>query len=124
MKMHRFLNCDRKVDPPIVFVDNQSAICIMEAPGLTRRAKHMQLRYMRNREVALSREMSFQYVATDNNIADMLTKVLTDETKFHRFRDHILGERQIPELRIQGKCVFDRRYLVKWDQARQHSLFD
>ena len=71
-------------------IDNQSTIALLENPVNNKRSKHMWVRHMWIREQVQNGLVRLQYVRTDENVADYLTKPLTGE-KFEYFRAQLMG---------------------------------
>lgn len=66
-------------DKYVLFCDNQSAIHLSKNSSFHSRSKHIDVRYHWIREVLSSKQMQLEKVHTDDNGADMLTKVVTRE---------------------------------------------
>ena len=62
------------VQPIKIRVDNQSAIRLAENPVQHQRSKHIDIRYFRIREEIEKGRIELEYVMTDHNLADILTK--------------------------------------------------
>ncbi len=75
--------------PIKVYVDNTSAIKLMETIKVNNRVKHINMRINFIREMVLSQFIELHFVPTDFNVADMLTKPLSVE-KFLRLRDILM----------------------------------
>ena len=67
-------------------VDNQSCLNFAKNPGQHSRAKHIDIRYNFVKEAVQSKEVQLKYCSTDKNIADALTKPLSNE-KFEKHCD-------------------------------------
>ena len=61
----------------VLFCDNQSAIHLSKHTCFHSRSKHIDVRYHWIRDVLNSKQMQLEKVHTDDNRADMLTKVMT-----------------------------------------------
>ena len=73
-----FLGC--KLEPKInVFCDNQAAIHVFKQTETTKRSKFIDIRFLRLKERLKSR-VNLNYVCSEDNIADMLTKVVSTAT--------------------------------------------
>ena len=73
-----FLGC--KLEPKInVFCDNQAAIHAFKQTETTKRSKFIDIRFLRLKERLKSR-VNLNYVCSEDNIADMLTKVVSTAT--------------------------------------------
>ena len=77
-----------------VYCDNQAAISQVQQPKHYSRAKHIDIRYHFIRDTLSQRETKLSYVRSDNNIADILTKVLSKD-KFARHKQ-ALGVIHLP----------------------------
>lgn len=74
-------------------IDNQSTIKIIQSGQMSKRTKHIEVRYR-----FISREYSeglfdLQFCPSENQVADILTKPLL-RVKFERFRNFILTSNQ------------------------------
>ena len=76
--------------PTPIFEDNQACIAMTANPVLHQRTKHIDIRYHFTRERVISGDVDIQYVATNYQLADILTKPLL-RLKLERFRGPILG---------------------------------
>ncbi|CAH1109761.1 unnamed protein product [Psylliodes chrysocephalus] len=70
--------------PIKLFIDNQSAIRLIRNPEFYKRTKHVDIRYHFIRQKYEDGQINPDYVHTNNQIADILTKPLAKE-KFRRF---------------------------------------
>jgi hypothetical protein len=59
-----------------VYEDNQACIKMAECEGITKRAKHIDVRYHVSREAIENGEIRIEYVRTEDQVADALTKNL------------------------------------------------
>jgi len=73
-----------------VFEDNSSAATLANVPKMTPRSKHIALHYHFFREHVRDGSVGVQHVSTDLQIADMLTKGLS-EIKFERLRKLLMN---------------------------------
>ena len=62
--------------PTVIYEDNQGCIALSANPVLHQRTKHIDIRYHFTREKVESGEVVLQYVATEHQLADLLTKAL------------------------------------------------
>ena len=75
------------MDPTLIYCDNQSCIKIYENPVFHDRSKHIDIRYHHLRDYVVKRIMMLQYVLTEEQDANILTKALPKcKFKFHRDR--------------------------------------
>jgi hypothetical protein len=72
-----------KDGPYKVMEDNQACIKIAEGEGTNKRSKHIDVRYHVSREALRKGEISLEYISTEDQIADALTKNL-GRIKFQR----------------------------------------
>jgi len=71
-----------------ILCDNTSAINISKNPVLHSRTKHIELRYHFLRELVESNVLQLEYISTENQLADILTKPL-DQKRFLHLRKAI-----------------------------------
>ena len=73
------LNCE----PTTLFMDNQSAIRLVKNPEFHKRTKHIDVMYHFIREKFRGGFFELSYVPTENQVADIFTKVLGSEKLQH-----------------------------------------
>ena len=78
----------RKLDSTIIHCDNQSCIKISENLVFHDRSKHIEMKYHFIRDLVQRGTLKLQYIRTDEQVANNLTKPLTT-TKFVYFRDKL-----------------------------------
>jgi hypothetical protein len=71
-----------------ILCDNQSCIRLSENPVCYDRSKHIEIKYHFIREMIHKGAVKLQYVPTDKQVADVLTKPLS-RVKFQYFRDKL-----------------------------------
>ena len=76
-------------EPTKVCVDNKSAIALAKNPVFHDRSKHIDVRYHYIRECVARKDVQVEYVKSQDQVADILTKPLTSED-FRRLRN-LLG---------------------------------
>ena len=59
---------------PIIFSDSQSTLSLIQNPVNHQRSKHIHIRYHFIREKLASGIIDYQYIPTDKNISDIMTK--------------------------------------------------
>jgi hypothetical protein len=64
------------VNNPILYSDNQAALSIAQNPVHYQRSKHIAIRYHFIRHAVQNDQITIDYVPTDEQIADVLTKAL------------------------------------------------
>ncbi|KAG8196250.1 hypothetical protein JTE90_023806 [Oedothorax gibbosus] len=69
-----FLSITKLNGTPTLQVDNTAAIRLAENPEFHRRTKHINIKHFFIREKVLEKELLIQQVATEHQIADILTK--------------------------------------------------
>lgn len=78
-----------------IYCDNQGAIAISENPKFHSRVKHIDIRFHFLRDAVEKGDVSIQYVPSEDNPADVLTKPLGTTT--HRRQITLLGmDKQSP----------------------------
>ncbi len=90
------LHVDRQV---VIYCDNLSSIQLARNPMFHARTKHIEVHYHFIREKVLAGEIDLIYVSTEDQVADIFTKVLGAE-KHRRFRS-MLGVMEL-ELSLRG----------------------
>jgi hypothetical protein len=82
------------------YCDNQSCIKLSENPVFHDRSKHIEIRYHFIQDYVQRGAIELQYISTDEQVVDILTKAL-GKGKFAPFRDNLgvvshtfLGKRQ------------------------------
>jgi hypothetical protein len=79
------------VGPAVVFQDNQSTMAmISNGASKSDRTRHISIRHFWTKERVDNGELKFNYVATDEMTADVLTKPLQGE-KFLKLRAKLLN---------------------------------
>jgi hypothetical protein len=72
----------------MILCDNQSCIKMTENPVFYGRSKHIEIRYHFIRDMVQRGALKLQYISTDEQVADVLTKPLSC-VKFEHFRDKL-----------------------------------
>ena len=72
--------------PTTIYCDNMSAIALTKNPVFHARSKHIELRHHFIRDLVQKEEIQLEFIITNEQPADMLTKPITIE-KFLKFRD-------------------------------------
>jgi hypothetical protein len=90
------LHVDRQV---VIYCDNLSSIQLARNPVFHARTKHIEVHYHFIKEKVLAGEIDLIYVSTEDQVADIFTKVLGAE-KHRRFRS-MLGVMEL-ELSLKG----------------------
>ena len=86
-KLNRDLD-DTVSIPPTLYSDNRSAVDLIHDPKYHARAKHIDIRYHHLRDCVARRIMLLEYISTEEQDADILTKALS-KCKFEFHRDKI-----------------------------------
>ena len=84
---------DLQLDATCIHCDNQSCVKLLENPVFHDKSKHIEIKYHYIRDMVQRGAMKLQYVATEEEIVDVLTKPLV-RVKFEYFREK-LGVLQI-----------------------------
>ena len=66
-----------KLDSTIIHSDNQSCIKLSENPMFHDRSKHIEMKYHFIRDLVQRGALKLQYICTDEQMEDILTKPLT-----------------------------------------------
>lgn len=78
------------IDNVLIKVDNQGAINLAKNPVNHQRSKHIDIKYHFIRSEVLNGNVNLEYVATQDNVADIFTKPVTKVT-LQKFKGIILG---------------------------------
>ena len=92
--------------PTTIFQDNKSAKTLCTGGTQHKRSKHFGIEFDLHKEYMLLGEIELEYRETERLAADMLTKSLPPE-KFLRFRDEIMGGREIQDF-FASSSLFER----------------
>ena len=88
---------DEQSGPVKMFTDNMAALRMIENDGISKRTKHVDIKYHHVKDQIQKKEIYFKKVHTEDNLADMFTKNLSTR-KFQKFQGMIL----CPEEECQG----------------------
>lgn len=77
-----------KFNSPVLHIDNQSAIRLIEEPVVSQRSKHIDVAYHFIREKVAENRLKIKYLQTDRMVADSLTKAVPVD-KFTWCRGHM-----------------------------------
>jgi hypothetical protein len=81
-------------EPTVIHEDNQGCIALTENPVMHKRTKHIDIRHHFIRERVEMGEIVLKYVATQDQLADMLTKPLK-RPELERLRSVVMGQKQL-----------------------------
>ena len=76
------------MDATCIYCNNQSGIKLFENPVFHDKSKHIDIKYQYIRDMVEKGVLKLQYVATDEQVADVLTKPLS-KVKFEYFKDKL-----------------------------------
>ena len=68
---------DLKLDTTVILCDNQSCIKMIENPLFHDKSKHIEIQYFYIWDMVQKGAIKLQYVSTDEQVADVLTKPLS-----------------------------------------------
>jgi hypothetical protein len=77
---------DLELEPTLIHCDNQSCVKLTENPVFHDRSKHIEIKYHYIRDMV--QRVELQYISTDEQIADILTKPLS-RVKYEYFMDKL-----------------------------------
>ena len=106
-----FASCwfDQELTPTVIYCDNHSCIQLSENPVFHDRSKHIEIMYHFIRDYVQRGAVTLQYISTDEQVVDILTKSLGRgkfaffEDKFGVVQNTFLGKREWLVLYL-GKC--------------------
>eukprot|EP01018_Ginkgo_biloba_P035505 Gb_15114 [translate_table: standard] len=78
----------QQLQPTVIYWDNRSCIKLSENSVFHDRSKHIMIRYHFIRDYVQRGAVEFQYIFTNEQVADILTKALV-KGKFVFFRDKL-----------------------------------
>jgi hypothetical protein len=84
-----------------VLIDNESAIHWLKGESISASTKQVEARLFRVRQLIKEGNFSVEYIATDDNVADIFTKSLPIK-KFKDLRAKLLGHGLVDNLQIRG----------------------
>ena len=76
------------MDTTVILCDNQSCIKMTENPVFHDKSKHIEIKYFYIRDMMQKGAIKIQYVSTDEQVVDVLTKPLS-WIKFEYFQDKL-----------------------------------
>jgi hypothetical protein len=76
------------LDPTVIHCDNQSCVKLSENPVSHDKSKHVEIKFHYIRDMVQRKAVLVQYLPTDEQITDVLTKPLA-KSKFEYFRDKL-----------------------------------
>jgi hypothetical protein len=79
---------DLEVRATLILCDNQSCMKMTENPVFHDRSKHIEICYHYIRDMVQRGVLKLQYISTDEQVVDVLTKPLS-RVKFEYFRDKL-----------------------------------
>jgi hypothetical protein len=86
-----------EMEATVILCDSQSCIKITKNPVFHDKSKHIEIRYHYIRDMVQRGAVKLQYVGTDEQVADVLTKPLS-RVKFEYFRDKLgVVRRDLPQ---------------------------
>ena len=81
-------------EPTTIYEDNQGCIALTENPVMHKRTKHIDIRHHFIRERVESGDIVLKYMATQHQLADMLTKPLKRH-EMERLRSVVMGHNKL-----------------------------
>ena len=79
---------DIEMKATLILCDNQRCIKMTENPVFHDKSKHIEIRYHYIRDMVQRGALKLQYISTDEQVVDVLTKPLS-RIKFEYFRDKL-----------------------------------
>jgi hypothetical protein len=79
---------NKELEPTLIYFDNQSCIKLSKNPVFHDRCKHIEIRYHFIRDRIQRGAVKLQYISTDEQVANILTKPL-EKGKFVFFRERL-----------------------------------
>jgi hypothetical protein len=94
---------DLEMRANLILCENQSCIKMTENPVFHDRSKHIEIRYHYIPDMVQRGALKLQYISTDEQVADVLTKPLS-HIKFEYFRDELGIVRKDPPRKGGSRC--------------------
>ena len=94
--------------PTILRGDNQSSIMAATNPGQHRsQLRHLELHAWAVRDLVREGQVRLEWVSTEENPSDLLTKAIASPSKFEKFQAVLLGEQKATAqaTALVAKCV-------------------
>ena len=79
---------DLELEPTLIHYDSQSCVKLTENHVFHDRSKHIEIKYHYIRDMLERRVVELQYISTDEQIENILTKPLS-RVKYEYFRDKL-----------------------------------
>jgi hypothetical protein len=90
---------DLELEATYIWCNNKSCVKLSENPVFHDKSKHIEIKYHYIRDMVQKGAVKLQYVITDEQIADVLTKPLS-RVKFVYFRDKLgVVQKDVPRKR-------------------------
>ena len=83
--------CIEQLDATVLHEDNFGCVQLTKDEVLHKKTKHVAVKYHKIRELVRNKVVRIQQVATDEQVADILTKLLSSPKKLEYLRSRILG---------------------------------
>eukprot|EP00971_Amphidinium_carterae_P029243 575478-Amphidinium_carterae.3 len=105
---------------PQIYTDISSARCLTQQLGLTKRTKHIDMRYLRVQQLQSAGELKIHKISTENNPSDLMTKYL-DTAKIKKHSETIglhpyLGNRSVNMISRVEDHQYDREDRIPQNQ--------
>jgi hypothetical protein len=94
---------DLELEPTLIHCDNQSCVKLTENPVFHDRSKHIEIKYHYIRDMVQRGVVELQYISTDKQIVDILTKPLS-KVKYEVLQGQAWGVVECPPS-LRGRCV-------------------
>jgi hypothetical protein len=77
-----------ELEPTLIYWNNQSCVKLSKNPVFHNKSKHMEIKYHFIRDMVQKGAMELRYISTDEQIANILTKLLS-RVKYEYFKDKL-----------------------------------
>jgi hypothetical protein len=84
-----------------ILIDNKSTIHWLQGESVSTNTKHVETRLFKMRQLIKSGNINLEYVKSEENVADILTKSLSVK-KFRKLRGILLGHGLVANMEIRG----------------------